>query len=287
MVSLNDRSAYIQELKQNPKFNLFYQFVNDLPISYDIDVSVSTDGIILRAIKSFLIDDKMEFESCFAEITGREPKSNSPFANDNILLYVMICGILKFGVNDSWIRKILKVRLANDEESHLIKNTFQNILDKNFVHSGNANDMIIPLESFINQSLLPSSDKKQYYLYLINCDFPPYKSDFLNVLALKSFDLLLFQNNLSENGAIFKYIQFEKSFLKRVDFLAKVIFALIILVVAIYIVKFVFDTSSTDTINKLVAISGLFGFGVFSFFKREWVLRGLRYTIKWVWGYKD
>jgi hypothetical protein len=288
MVPLEARSEYISGLIANNKLNIFYAFINGLPIPTAFeDPAVSTDLVIDQAIQSILDNDKKRFEENYFSLAKREPKSNSPFTNDNILLFVLLCGVVHFNTDDSWIRKVLKARTTNNNEARAIKQTFLNIVDKNFVHTANLYAMIIPLEGQLNHMLISDEEKQKFYTTVTLQAFPVYRSEFLNILLLRSYDTILFQINPAKDGAIFRYIDFEKAFLKRVAICAQVIYWSVIFAVLFYIIKIGIDPQYSSLLNKLVPIFGLIGFGALSFFKRDWVINGLRSFIQYCWGYNN
>ena len=146
--------------------------------------------------------------------------------------------------------------------------------------------MVIPFESFLNEPLIPFTQKKNHYTALVSKKFPTHRSDFLNVLSLRSFDLLLFENDPSDQGAIYRYKAFEQRFLFRVKVLAKILFIAVLLIAIYYILIYCFNPKNTDAVTKIGGTLTLIGFGGFSFFKREWVLRVIEKSIQRIWGYK-
>lgn len=234
MVSLIERASYYEKLKQIPKLIIFIEFIEGKNISsYKFS---STDQSLYNCIKSIQNEDLVSFNTEYTELSRREPSETSPFVYDNYLLFILICGTNKFDLNQDWILSILTFRNDSDEEGKIITQTLKNLLIENYQSTENHFPTIIVFENYFNDSHLGLDKLNLTYRKIIQKPFPSYNSDFLNLLSLKAYDIIVLKKDVLEKNTVSNLIRFEKKFIARVNIISKIFH--FILVGIVYILLF-------------------------------------------------
>jgi len=95
------------------------------------------------------------------------------------------------------------------------------------------------------------------------------RDDFLKIIRLRVIDLIVLQKELPNTVEIAALKDFKNTFLKRIDFISKVIYAALVigLVIGIYVYQSKNETNQ-DLVNTINTISGLLGVGLLMLIKR-------------------
>jgi len=289
MVSIVERNSYLSELRNNSKFELFFSLIFSNPPKSDFEATAEVDKVYRNVINSIRDNDKNKFVTWYEKISVRQPNEFSPFTNDNLLLFVLIVGALKFNQNSDWIKNILEIRKNTDNEKRQVTTTFKNIMSGNFKSSDNAFQIVFVIQELIGKELITWSEKKHLYSQLATLGFPLYKSELLNVVSIKSFDSIVLEGDKSDASHYSLLKEFEIKFNTRTRIIGQILHAMSIIGIYGGIIYLYFShLPFQNLIKPVLPLMNLLGFGGFSamiFFKER---IGLFYEnlIKKFWGYK-
>ncbi len=282
MVSIVERSSYLTELRKNSKVDCLFNFLfANSPNEY------SNDNFS-QIIKCLEQNDKVKFNQIYKELNSREPSNHLPYVHDDFLLFSLILGGKKFGIDLSWVKRTLSVRSTTDVEGNLITISLKNIIDNNYKSQDNNFGIILSFEAILNQKYISWQERKLFYQEIIRKKLPFYSSELLNLLALKAYDIVILEGDESRESKYNMLSSFETSFLNRVDFLSKALHwilnsLLISVLLYFYVTKPSFNSLLRDN-SVVVSILGLGGIVAQVIFNNK-VSNGFRYFLFWIWGY--
>lgn len=264
MVSLIERGKYIEQFKGNQKVHAFlgFLFPGSDASEIKIESAIDVDTTFLSIISSIVEGNQSHFEQEYNKISQRVPNSHTPFVNDDYLLFVIALGIIKFNVNIIWFESVLEMRKCVTEECIGVTRTLQNIISKNYNSLDNNFSVLTVCQPFLGASLISNENKKKCYSTIISKTFPKNDSDFLNILDLKAFDLLLEEQLLNEKSDLY-VLKAKDQFLKRkISQISNFLYALlyIIWVSLIFYLYFTFPIIQSF-VQSSEAIFGFLGFG--------------------------
>jgi hypothetical protein len=141
MVSLENRVDYSLRINQSQKLSAFNNLLlgkTILPLSKQ-EMNQS-DEIYFELVSAIHTKDKATFEKFYNKKNKSHPskESPSPFVNDDFLIFSLIVGILKFGLDKAWIKEIISLRNRN-----AITITLENILNENYYSKSNLSEIVL------------------------------------------------------------------------------------------------------------------------------------------------
>lgn len=287
MVSLEGNSAYRQKLISKPIVNAFVKFIEDQEI---IPANCSQlDKVLFNAMVAFKASDKDSFEKEYVELSRREPSPTAPYAYNDFLIFILICGVGKFGLNQDWINRVLDIRNCSDDECKLTTLTFKNILSENYSSTNNHLSTVITFQYVLEIPLLENHLLNMTYLGITQSSFPKFNSDFLNLVSLRAFDVIILRKEVIGGGEVSQLKEFEKKFNSRVSSVS--LFFHVIIVIGIYflIIYFYFiNKSFQDLIKPHLGLFNALGGGglVVMFFFTNRLTNTYERFIKRFWGYR-
>lgn len=169
----------------------------------------------------------------------------------------------KFNIDKTWLLKVFKCRKGVDDESKNLISTFRNILQDNFESRANHYQVVLVFQDILNLPLLSEQLLDDLYKSIVNTTFPAFKSDFLNLMSQRAFDLIVLFKNVNNVYAIKNLKRFEKTFIKRISQLGTILryFTICIVLISIFILY-----KKVDFINQLIndvgAFLSLLGIGI-------------------------
>jgi len=265
MVSLI-HPEHIKQIESNWKTKLFNDFINEKPI----DSEINSEDNFVRIIKATAKDAKIEFEKFYSEFAERKPSEESPWLHDNFFIFTVIVGIVKYNIEKEWIEKVFELRESRNREIAQINLTFKNLVNKNYSSKDNLFEIVFVFQELINIPISPSDEINDLYNKL-SSDFSllNIRDDFLKIIRLRVIDLIVLQKELPNTVEIAALKDFKNTFLKRIDFISKVIYAALVigLVIGIYVYQSKNETNQ-DLVNTINTISGLLGVGLLMLIKR-------------------
>jgi len=285
MVSLVERSSYITNLKRNTKFNQFISFVNNS--SFDnVDYDIEIDQLFNNILLSIKQNNKQSYHQAYSQISERQPNKNSPILYDDLLLFALIVGVIKFKEDSNWLLRTIQSRESSESESVLIKNTYLSILRGNYTNKENLFQLIIVIENLLCLELISWEEKSDFYSKITGNNLSLYRNDFLNIVSLRAYDLVIIEGDKSKSSYFAFLSSFEKRFLKRINIISNIIYFLLVIIIATILIKFAVNPRYKDIIDKVFPIIGAIGISVFSLVSRNKLIPFFETGIKLLFGYK-
>lgn len=285
MVSLIDRSTYVADLKRNTKFNQFISFVNRSSID-KVDFDIEIDRLFNDTLLSIKQGNKKLYRQVYSQISERQPGKNSPILHDDLLLFALIVGAIKFKPDIKWLVRTIQSRESSEKESITIRNTFLSVLNGNYKNKENLFQLIIVIENLLNLELISWEEKSDFYARITSDEVALFRSDFLNIISLRAFDLVIIEGDKSDKGRFAFLSNFEKQFLKRINIFSNVIYFFLVIAIATALIKFAVNPKYKDIIDKIFPISGAIGISILSLVSRNKLIPILENGIKLLFGYK-
>lgn len=287
MVSLERYSSYRQKLIHKPIVNAFVEFIEGKVISSGKFTQL--DEFLYKLIVAFSTSDKTTFEQQYNELSRREPSPSAPYAYNDFLIYVLICGTEKFDLSKDWIGKVLEVRRCSDDECKLITLTFKNLLSKNYLSTNNHLPTVITFQNILEIPLLENDLLNSTYSDIAQSPFPKFNSDFLNLVILRAFDVIILRKDILGRGEVSQLKEFERNFNSKVTSISKFLHWINVVAIYFLIIYFYFVNQSFQNLIKphLGLFNALGGGGiiVMLFFSKRLTKFNER-IIKEFWGYK-
>lgn len=277
-----ERTSYIGNLRENEKVNSFHTLLFGGKTKENNNTDF--DKLILSVQNS----DKESFSSIIEEYEAREPSADSPFVNDNYLLFLLIFGAKKFALDLDWIIKILDIRKSTNEDSILISTTFKNIIEDNFKSKSNDFGVIMTYEYLIDDKLITWEERKYFYSKLVERPFPFYSDDLLNLMALKAYDIVILEGDEQRESKFNALQGFESRFLKSVGTYSLILqWISIIFFVGAFIYSYYEYNTFKNIVKDNLFIAGLLGVGgMIATFLFKGKLRNIFKSLLYrVWGY--
>ena len=253
MVSIIDRVSYMERINESQKLKAFHYFLLGKEITSLSNNNVSeTDEIFLNLLTAIQTNNKIAFEKIYAKKSKSNPtkETPAPFVNDDYLIFSLIIGISKFGI---------------DRNRNIITITFENILNENYASTSNQAEVILVYlhtydQSKINNDLLNNA----YKSITENTTLLENKNDFQILCAFSSYDLIIYQKEASEGSEITALKNFNHNFMKRIKILSWILQAAIFFGLIYCLFKLPIYTPETvkfiDKYNFVFTLLGVSGF---------------------------
>jgi len=285
MVSLIERNSYVSDLKRNTKFNQFISFVNCLSVER-IDYDIEIDRLFNNTLISIKQENKQLFHQVYSQISERQPNKNSTILHEDLLLFALIVGLIKFKSDSNWLIRAIQSRESSEKEGTLVKNTFLSILNGNYKNKENLFQVIIVIENLLDLELISWEEKSDFYSKITSDKLDLYKSDFLNIISLRAFDIVLIEGDKSDTSNFAFLSSFEKKFLNRTNIISNIIYFILVIAVATALIKFAVNPKYKDIIDKIFPILGAIGISILSLVSRKKLIPFFENGIKLIFGYK-
>lgn len=262
MVSIEERYSYLETIMSNSKLLAFYNMVFGKPIIIGNESEIpEIDDIYFKVLVSISNNDEKKFQDLYLNLSRKIPNKDNPqpFIHNDLLIFSVIVGALKFNQNKEWIKSVVLSRKRNTTTI-----TFENILNEDYLSRVNECELVITLLFLCN---LPSYDNEYLnasYSKIVESRFIPPINDIKLICSLKAYDLIILLKNIDSTGEYNKLITFEKKFLKRTNVISLVLYNGIGLVAVYHILKI-------DKINNLFQntnldeLLGVLGVTIFNF----------------------
>lgn len=262
MVSLELKLTYLQSINDTAKLTAFHNFLIGTKFQIDKYDSIEGNQLFFDLISAFQNNDKVKFLNLYDKKSKSNPNKEHPlpFVNDDFFLFVLIEGIIKFGIDKSWINKILSIRQRND-----ITITFENILNENFLSKSNLMTMVL-VHSHLNQTPVITDEllNDSYNEITNKSELLQNKNDFEILCALQAYDLIILNKMTPERSDINLLNQFNKHFLKRIKVITWIIQVILLFVLLFFLLKiFILFPEYGALVNKygpVFSVLGALGF---------------------------
>jgi hypothetical protein len=260
MVSLENRTGYLTGVINNRKLLSFHNLLlNKSSIGSNEEELTELDEIYLKCIHAIVNNDKSMFELFYNKKSKSTPTKESPFVNDDFIIFCFIVGVMKFNIDKKWIKGIIKLRSRS-----IITIAFENILDENY-HSKNGQFEIILMylklnaPSQINDDLL----NRAYDSIISNVNLFETKNHFLIISSLNAFDLITELKETNGGKEVYYLRKFQAKFLTIAGFLAWFIQSIIFIGILYGVILLASNYPSfkvvLDKIGTALKITGLIG----------------------------
>lgn len=220
MVLIEKRLKYLDKINTEPKLKLiaFYSMLKVKPVSYDEDKALSEpDRIYYGIINSIVSNNESDFLHYYKIRSRSKPrdKFSSPFVSDDFLIFSLLIGIVKFGVDRDWINSILPIRSKNE-----ITETFQNIIKEDYFSLSNIPEIVLCFLNLTNKYLINNDITNRAYLK-IKDDFKLFSNhnDFKILCTLNAYDIIIDLKEIPRGSRISLLEKFNEKFNKRITIL--------------------------------------------------------------------
>lgn len=276
MVSLEQRGEYLKGILVNEKFLIFYNFLVSNGTSV-IGESMPPSDVIDDSFRDILMaicnSNSQDFQKHYSQYSSRTPSPTSPFVNDDFLLFSLIIGVKKFGLSQEWVEKVLQARKCTSPDCNQTLTTFKNILLQNYNSLDNHLGIILIVQNILNNDLLLPANKAKLYTGITSSMFPSKRSDFLNIVELRAYDLLIREQLFDGNGEYQLYKDMVQSTDVRIRQLSKVFFYLLCtsLILLIFYGYFKYEQFK-EFVQNFEALFGFIGLSGIMFWRDKLML---------------
>lgn len=258
MVPLESRSKYLMELGQNPKLLAFYNMLYGKSIVIPPSQLSETDEIYYSMLEAIVTDNKNLFKIHFQKISKRTPSKDSvsPFVHDDLLIFTLLVGVIKFALEKAWLRNVFSVRSTST-----ITSTFDALLNNNYQSRSNLCEIVIPFLELLNDHSLTTEYLNEAYLTISNSqNIFDSRHDFQTMLSLKAYDSIVLSRD-SEGSELSRLKTFERRYTARIKILTLIVYNVLLITGLYFIVKLLGSYPAikdyTDTIGLVVGILGV------------------------------
>ena len=261
MVSVEIKSEYLLSILNSQKLSAFNNLLSEnsfiLP-SFKLNESDDIYFGVLGAIHS---NDKKVFETYYNKKNKSKPEKDSltPFVNDDFLIFCLIIGILKFGLNRDWIRNIISIRNRTP-----ITITFENILNEDYVSKSNLPEVIVAFLKIVNKTLIDNDLLNTAYKSISqNTSLFKSKSDFQILCAINAENLIV-EWKISPSGSEINLLEkFNSKFLNRIKTLRWIIQTIVFVLFLLVLVRILSYVPTIqdffDKYNPIFTLLGVLG----------------------------
>ena len=266
----------------------FIEFIEQQDIAQNSFSALN--GTLYNCMVAVRANNKVGFEQEYNEIKRREPVASAPYVYNDFFLFVLICGTVKFNLDQSWIKKILDSRNCSDDECELATLTLKNLLSSNFSSKNNHFPTVIVFQKLADFPLLDRTNLDVTYREIVQCSFPMFSSEFLNLMILRAYDIIVLQKDVLEQGETSRLKEFDKRFISRVQSISKALHWVLVLLLYTFVVYFYFTNQTFQSLIKphLGLFNALGGGGLVAMY--AFGSRISSYSekkMKQYWGYTD
>lgn len=290
MVSLEQRGEYLKGILENEKFLIFYNFLvsNGTSVIGESTNSVDVIDDVFRSVLLAICNSNgQDFQKHYSQYSSRTPSPTSPFVNDDFLLFSLIIGVIRFGLSKEWIEKVLQARKCSSADCSHTLTTFKNILHQNYNSLDNHFGVILLFQSILNRELLIPDNKAKLYLDITSSVFPSKRSDFLNIIELRSYDVLINEQLLSSDSEYQKYKEIVQNVELRIIQVSNFIFYLICSIAVICVLWSYYKYDNVkEIVQNFEAIFGFLGLPgiLIMIFNKEKITNYFARKLRTFWG---
>lgn len=287
MVPLENIASLRERLFSNPRVEQFNRFIKgDKVQALDELANSDTDKIYSEFLIAISNEDENKFKTAYQDFSRKKPSADSsPWVNNDYLIFAMICGIEKFALDKAWIKDVLSLRKSGSLEQQSLTNTFRNIIGGNFLSNDNLHSAIIVFLDLLKKPQLEKALLDNAYTSLTETEILQSKNDFLIVIALRAYNVIVLAKDTPDSTEAIKLKAFKESFLTRTEFLNEFIFYAIIILLIVVGVKLVREYEGvrklvTD-VGSIVQIVGIALLGLLVAMKKRilvWLRKTLGYS---------
>lgn len=287
MVPVIDRLNYRAKLLGTPKVKAFLDLIETgIEGVSEVNDQSESDILYYSGLRALRSGNSGDFMDLYSDFSRREPDERTPYTRDDYLLFVLICCVEKFSADKTWLRKVLDCRLCSQDECTQTIETFKAILRGDIQNMSNITAIVVLIQDILKRPLPNNDLTKNMYVSYMKVEFPIYKSDFLNLIALRAVDILISEADITGDGKNAGLKKFEIAFLKRTEYLANIFYYVamaIVFGIAVYL--YIRYKDQMDTLNTLIGFLGLVGLSLPAVLKKEFIVDHSQKVIRKIFGY--
>lgn len=272
MVFVEIKSAYFDSFQSSPGMIKIIEFIINQQNYEGAELAPgSLEYCVNSLINSILLNDESSFKQIEDTYKRKKPESNSPWINNNYLIFFLLIGQEKFQTDKTWLKNALEVRSDNDNEGKLVLEFFGLIISKAIFQKG----QVAPLQLvfiYLTEPTTLTTEKVDIALYELNriSKFPCFDFEFLNILYLGAFNAIIASKGVYDPGLRNRVLDFNSRIKKRISLVSTVMlyFILAIFFLCIFLfVKYVFFGLNDTLRNSITTVLGLLGVTFLEIFK--------------------
>jgi hypothetical protein len=229
MVSLVERIKYNASIQDNPKIALFSEFLKKQRITYVIDSTApETDRLYFGFIISLCNNEKNDFTNLYTEISRRRPSQDSPWIMNDFLIFLLICGVVKYGIDKTWILEVINARPEGNAQNKPVNQTLRNLINGNILSTDNLFEIVIVFLDIQNQEQVDDKTFNILYKQISeNVSLLNSKNDFLICVSLRAYDVIVTTKDTPDGAHNKQLKDFQEEFKKRVLIVSNVSYGLV------------------------------------------------------------
>jgi hypothetical protein len=286
MVSLVEKITYLKEFEDKPKIQGFIQLLNGKNYKSFVPDQSGNDELYYSLLNALITQNKTAFIEAYDDISKRVPNSDSVWITENFLIFILILGVVKFQIDKEWINGVLTLRDSRNETFQKTNQTFKNLLSENFTNTDAVTEIVIVFLDFQNLPQLHKELLDKTYLHLSNqTNLLDQHNDFLTVISLRSFDIIVTTKDTPDASEIVEIRAFRSEFLKRIEILNNVLYGVLILTVIVLMYKaykenptFKYFLNDLGVILSIIGVALLAGFNKIRQWMKILLLKGFGYS---------
>jgi hypothetical protein len=285
MVSLKEKHSYLKDFEDKPKIQSFIDLINEKISIQAIESTNDTDKCYFDMINALSKKSKKAFCTSYEDFTRRKPSLESAWLYNDFLIFVIIMGVSKFLIDKEWIKDVLNLRNNTNQEFQKVNRTFKNILSGNLANTDNIHEVVIVYQELQNQPQLSQELLNSTYLKLSNqVDLIEKHNDFLTVISLRAFDIIITTKDTPDATEINNLKKFKQVFVGRINLISDLLYGLILICIVTTIFKYYKESEGfKDFINDLGAVFSILGIAVIAAIK--YIRKAVRYLLLSIFGY--
>lgn len=188
MVSLSERDRFLDEAQSEPALRPIVAYIFGYDLHGDLE-GVSLDNEAISAIRA---GDKSAFIALLEKAEKRQIGPTSTWFESDAFAFLLLVGCRQFDLGESSIERILDARERNpDTEKRRINRVLRSIYRREFSMEGEYLFVKAVYLHLVDRAQLHTTDALQVYDELVQPRLFSSLSQFLKVIAIKAYDLVL------------------------------------------------------------------------------------------------
>jgi hypothetical protein len=219
MVFVEEKFTYLQKFEEGNDFSFLREFLQNKKVESLKEES----SLAHKLLFSLASDDISSINEIIKDYSAKSPNPESPYIYKDLQIFLFICATKKFALPNEWLLNFVKQRKSEEEEINFITRTFENLLKDNLESKDNYFEIVIVYKDILgieenNESILNST-----YERLSKKSFPFYERDFLNLIAIRAIDLIIFWKGLDDYAELKTLKIFARKFDYRIHLISEIL----------------------------------------------------------------
>jgi len=294
MVSLKDRKELYAECKDEACLLAFVQWMLDDTITIHADDNrQNTQDIARNAIIAIKNNSKTGFHIVYESIARRKPRKDTVWIYDDILMFTLVIGAIKFEIDAKPLNAILNVRKqSQDNEKRILTDLLEDALSGQIEVAGKYRFVSICIADVIGTDYtIEQSTANTIYQEALGYYQDSKSNLFIRVCALRACDIIVTLKDLLPPGRVKSVIAFSRKFQSRVSQIATFVYVVVVVLLLAYIIYRIVQqpdfsiTQWRQYLGDTANILGVLGWGGIAAAKK-YVEAGVSWIIYRIFGVK-